>query len=197
VRLTGRSVNLLVREPSYDVFSEDDLLARGELALALELNPVDRLVVAVEWGYAGGRRSDPLHQDFTAEQQQHSLLLGAWVGYRFWDAVTPFVRGGFAYTWLEGRVRGDGLSMGGWDQAPGGYVFGGLELALARRWMWRALGTAAFTLALTVEAGWVDLGRFAPGGGLDQSALVDEYRDGLGTLELRGAAVSVGFVLSI
>ncbi len=196
LRIATRSINLFVRESSYDVFDRDDLLTRAEVGVGWEMRLLGGALVAAEVGYSGGAARGHVLEDLDTHLVHDTLLLGGFIGYRLWDAVTPYARGGFALTWLKGTVSGDGVSMGGRDLGLGGYVFAGVELGLPRRWLWHALHTTAFTLALTVEAGYADLGEFHLGVGLSQEGLVDEYSSALGTLRMRGAAVNAGLVLS-
>lgn len=196
IRAMARSLSLFVRDRSLDALKADDVLDRGGAALAASLRVVDDLRVGVEVGYAGGRFSDGLLGTYDTRLVHDTLEAGAWVGYRLWDSLTPYLRFGATVTWARATVRDETQRLGGRDVAAGGYALGGLELTMPRRWFWNAFGSTVFTLGLLVEGGYVDLGKLSVAGGLSQDGLVDEYRAALGSLRLRGAALNVGLVLS-
>ena len=108
----------------------------------------------------------------------------------------PYVRGGVSATWLEAWIRQEGHSVGGKDLAPGGYAVAGLEFTIRRQWLYRVLGTAAFTAGLRFEAGYAHLGRFSLDGQTSTSGLVDDYRSPLGRLTLHGATLNAALVIS-
>jgi len=196
LRLTAQSHNLLVRHASLNPLKADDLCTSGGLNAGIEFFLVPGLVVGAEVGWVGGRFTDAVFDTDTTSVEAHSLWAGARVGYRLWDSVTPYVRGGFSATWLGARVHTDTQSLGGRAFAPGAYALGGVELTIRRTWMRKVFGSEIFTMGLVFEAGWVHLGRFDLDGGKNSSGLVDDYRAGLGRLTLRGVTVNAGLVLA-
>jgi opacity protein-like surface antigen len=195
LHFTAQSHNLLVRHASLNPLKADDLLSGGGLNGGVELSLVPRLVVGAEVGWVGGRFEDTVFGTDTTAVEAHSLRAGVRVGYRLWDAVTPYVRGGFTATWLAARIRTDTQSLGGRAFAPGAYALGGVELTIRRSWMRKAFGSGDFTMGLVFEAGWVHLGRFDLSGGKDSEGLLDDHRAGLGRLTLEGVTVNAGLVL--
>jgi hypothetical protein len=196
LRFTAQSHNLLVRHDSLNPLKENDLFAQGGLSGGIDLHLVDHLVVGADLGWVGGSFTGTVFGADTTEVHAHSLAAGARVGYRLWDSVTPYVRGGFLATWLGARIRTDTQSLGGRDFAPGAYALGGVEFTIRRSWMRRAFGSPNFTLGVVFEAGWVHLGQFHLDGGTDTSGLVDDYRAPLGRLLLQGATINAGLLLS-
>ncbi len=196
LRITAQSHNLLVRHTSLNPLKSDDLFAQGGLSAGIDLALVDRLVVGADLGWVGGSFNGTVFDADTTEVHAHSFAAGARVGFRLWDSVAPYVRGGFMATWLVARIRTDTQSLGGRDFAPGFYALGGVELTIGRSWMRKAFGSTNFTMGLVFEAGWVHLGRFDLNGGTDTSELVDDYRAPLGRLILRGATINAGLLLS-
>ena len=196
LRLTAQSHNLLVRHASFNPLKVDDLLSQGGLAGGMELTLLARLVVGAEVGWVGGGFTGSLFGSDTTNLKAHSLRMGVRVGYRLWDAVTPYVRGGFAATWLAARVYTDTQTLGGRSFAPGAYGLAGVEFTIRRSWMRKVFGSKIFTMGLVFEAGWVHLGQFNLEGGKNTSGLVDDYRAGLGRLTLTGVTVNAGLVLA-
>lgn len=196
LRFTAQSHNLLVRHASLNPLKADDLFSSGGLNGGIELTLLPRLVVGAEIGWVGGRFTDTVFGTDTTTVEAHSLRAGVRVGYRLWDSVTPYVRGGFTATWLAARVHTDTQSLGGRAFAPGAYALGGVELTIRRSWMRKVFGSGIFTMGLVFEAGWVQLGQFDLDGGIDTSGLVDDYRTGLGRLTLQGVTVNAGLVLA-
>jgi len=196
IRLSGHTVSVLSRHPSLDPLKSNDHLLAGGVTLGAELAVFRSLLVGLEVGYSGGSFTDTVFDTQATAVRMDTIEAGVRVGYRLWGLLTPFVRGGFAGTWTEARVRAGSTSLGGTDFAPGAYALAGLELALSREWLRRALRTDAFTLGITFEAGYVHLGKFELAGGLSQSGLLDEQRSGLGALTLGGPAIRVGFLLA-
>lgn len=192
LRVIARSFSLLVRSSSLDALQSEDLVQSGEISVGAELRIWRDLVLGAELGYAGGRSSGAVLESFRTSLRHDVALVGITLGWRLWDALMPYVRGGLAVTRLDGRVRANDLSLGGRDLAAGGYLLAGLELGVPRSW----LRTSSVSVALHLEAGWAKLGRFHLEGGIDESRLVDEYRAGLGRITLSGAAVNVGLSLS-
>ncbi len=196
LRLTAGSHQLLIRHASFNPLKADDLFSQGGVKGDVELWLLPRLVVGAEIGWVGGRFEDTVFDTDTTVLHAHSLRAGLRVGYRLWDSVTPYVRGGFAATWVAARIRTDTQSLGGRALAPGGYALAGVELTLKRSWMRRIFGSTVFTMGVLFEAGWVHLGQFKLDGGKSGAGLVDDYRAGLGKLTLQGVTVNAGLVLA-
>lgn len=196
LRFTAQSHNMLVRHSSLNPLKGDDLLSQGGLSGGIELSLLPGLVVGAEVGWVGGRFEDTVFGTDITTVEAHSLRVGARVGYRLWDSVTPYVRGGFTATWMACHVRTDTQSLGGRAFASGAYALGGVEITIRRSWMRKVFGSGIFTLGVVFEAGWVSLGQFDLDGGKSSAGLVDDYRAGLGRLTLQGATVNAGLVLS-
>jgi len=196
LRLTAQSHNLLVRHASFNPLKVDDLLSQGGLEGGIELHLLPRLMVGAEVGWVGGGFTGVVFGTDSTTVKAHSLRAGVRVGYRLWDSVTPYVRGGFAATWLAARVYTDTQTLGGPAFAPGAYGLAGVEFTIRRSWMRRVFGSKIFTMGLVFEAGWVHLGRFHFDGGKNTDGIVDDYRSGLGRLTLTGATVNAGLVLA-
>jgi hypothetical protein len=187
---------VIVRHPSYDGVSSDDVLARGNVSLSGELNLLRGFTAGFEAGYGGGRVEDTLFQEHPTQTTLHSLELGPWVGYRFWDALMPFARVGFAATWGELRLEEDTSATTAGAFAPGFYASAGVELSLPREWMTNVFGSRIVTFGLRFEAGYTYLGELDFESDLSESDITDRYRSELGTLMLRGASLRTSLVVS-
>jgi hypothetical protein len=185
-----------VRHSSYDAISGDDLLALGTVSLAGELVLFQGLIAGFEAGYGGGRVKDKLFEEYPTETTIHSLEVGPWVGYRFWDALMPYARLGFVGTWCELQLTEESTSMTADSFAPGFYASGGLELSIPRRWMAGVFQSRVATFGIRFEAGYAYFGELAFEDRLSKADISERHRSALGSLTLRGASLRTSLVIS-
>jgi hypothetical protein len=196
IRLSGALTELLLRHESYDVVSADDQLTTGGVSLDGEWVFWQRVPLMVQVGYLGGEFGDPLFESLETSGRVDALRLGLLVGFRLWDAVTPYVRGGFIATWSKLSIEGLGEDIAVESFAPGWYAMAGFELSLPRRWLRRIIRTELFTIGLRFEAGYADLGEHDLAASRERGGLMEERQAALGALRLGGAAIDLGFFLS-
>lgn len=195
VRLAGGTSEVFARSASLDPLKADDHLVFGGVAVEAEWEVVAGVPLALHAGYLGTELGDPLFGALTTSVEVNAMVLGLGAGYRLWDALALFVRGGFVGTWAEVDVDGTLSDVGGRDFAAGGFGLAGVELLVPRAWMLRAFRTDVFTLGARFEAGYVYLGRLTFGGG-EGEGLLEHEEAALGALTLGGAAMDVAFLIS-
>lgn len=186
---------LWVSHPSFDIYSSSDSMALAGFTLEGEWSFFDRLPVSIQVGYNNADLAGTIFSELETALVIREMVIGAQVGYRLWDSVTPYVRGGLLLSWAQTRIEGGDDVMRQEGFAPGAYAMAGVELTLPRRWIRRMFRTDLFTIGLLVEAGYVFAGRFELAAD-DSSSLVPHNDVALGTLELSGAAMRTGFLLS-
>ncbi len=184
------------RDPSLDTFATDDLLAPGNVTVEGEWTFLRHIAVSIHLGYVGLQRGATVFSDLDTSLALHAMQIGAQVGYRLWDAFTPYVRGGLSLGWAKASIGAEDDELESWSFSPGAYVMGGAELTLPRRWMRRLFRADVVTLGVLFEAGYVFSGRFEYPGEEDGSGLVPHQDAALGTLDLSGAAMRLGLLLS-
>ena len=196
INILGEATPMFVQDASFDALQRDDSIALAGATIEGGYAIGDQIPIMAQISYGWMSLGDPLFDDLQPTLEAHSVQIGVLAGYRFWDAMMPYVRAGVTLTWAELILDGVGDSFEEQDFAPGVYAMAGLELALARRWIRRLFRTDQFTLGVRVEAGYTYLGRFEYGGTSDDSTLVTHSNSSLGTLRLDGATMRVGFLIS-
>lgn len=196
IRLSSALSESLLRDESYDAASRDDQLVTAGASVEGEWVFLSTIAVAVQVGYLGGAFGSSLFDSLKTDGQIHALQVGASLGYRLWDAVMPYVRGGFIATWSTMKVEGLDEDIDTEAFAPGWYAMGGVELTLARRWIRRIFRTEVFTIGLRFEAGYADFGQHEFDESRELEGVAEERQASLGTLSLGGAAMNFGFILS-
>ena len=195
LRLSGGATEIFVRHPSLDSLKDDDLVVLAGLTLEAEWVFLDAVPVVIQVGWGAAEFEDDLFDALHTRTRLHSMLIGVQAGYRFWDALTPYVRVGFSGTWGDVHIDGNASDLGGWTFAAGAYAFAGVEATLPRAWMRRVFRSEVFTFGVRVEGGYSYLGRLHYGERADTS-LLEHEESSLGTLALHGGAMNVGVVLA-
>jgi hypothetical protein len=196
VRVIGDVSPAFFKDPSFDPLASDDVVTFGGGTLEGEWVFAERVPLMIDVGYAGAGSTEMTFDHLTLTYALHSLQVGVLVGYRFRDAVMPYVRGGVALTWMGVTIEGNDDSFEDWVFAAGGYAMAGVELSLARRWMRRVFRSEVFTAGVRVEAGYLYLGSFDFPTTTDDDTLVEHTSPSLGAVRLDGASMRISVVLA-
>jgi len=201
IRLSAGFSQLIAQSPSLDPLQGDDAYALGGVNVEAELGLVGNTVpVILQVGYLNGQTRGELFDSFEAKSDLHGLAIGLMSGYRLWDAIFGYFRGGGTLSFTRARVDGSGDSPSAlattWARSLGFYPMGGVELTLPRRWMAQVLRHDLLTIGARVEGGYIWLGRFDLEGDEPSESLASHEIADLGTLELSGGAVRVEVLVS-
>ncbi len=196
INVLGDATPMFVRHSSFDALEADDSIALVGATVEGGYTLRDAIPIMAQVSYGWAALGEPLFEELQMSLEAHSLQIGVMAGYRFWDAMMPYVRAGLTLTWADLSIDGGGDSVEGRSFAPGFYATAGVELALARRWIERAFRTTQFTIGIRLEAGYTYLGRFEFTEETDESTLVTHTNAQLGTLQLDGATIRLSFLLS-
>ena len=189
----GLGINcMFVRHESFDVLKSDDVLLSVKADVSAELVVWNGFIVGFTVGFQGNDFRDQLFEEIDVKTHFYGFSAMLHAGYAFWDALFPFVRGGFTGTWLKVDLSEDSSMMSYRKFAPGFAVSAGVELYLPRRWV-----RLFVTPGLRIEAGYADLGDFKLSSKRDSGGFVPKTQPDLGTVSLRGASflMSVFFAL--
>ncbi len=197
IRVTGGATQMIVRSESFDAVNSDDRLDLSSVDLGFEWGLLGgTLPLAVHIGYAMATVDEQIFHSMDTSMRVDALQIGVTAGYRLWDVLMPYVRGGVSLTWTDLRIYGQGAELGGDRFAVGGFGMAGFEVQLPRRWLARLFRRGIFTFGFRAEAGYVHLGTMEYEESTDSGGLIEERQVALGALSLGGAAVHFGAFLS-
>jgi hypothetical protein len=153
------SSNYMVDDGVY-AFSENSQLVQAELTYARALfHPQRGLWAEASWT-VGGSSADLFGSQLSSRALLNAFTLGARYTRPLWPWLVPMARAGLGVLIGSMRIEGNATmgsespSISDTTAAVYGYLLGGVELLLPRRWM-RIDDRAGWTVGLVIEGGLV------------------------------------------